>query len=231
MMLARKVHRYLGRLEASEDIDRLVQTAAQAQSKKADYFLFERRAIAEVKELVDERTNAIRRVLDPYERSGALRLSPNDESLSRALGDHPLRAEIVEKALRAARLAIERGFVVSNHQLRATRRAWSLPHAFGVLVLVNEASHFIDTPLILAVVRGLLEERRGDGERAYASIDAVLYFTKVQRVGGDASEPLDACFALGCVERNREEEWRALEDSLTRGWAVAAEPSDRSGTI
>jgi len=219
-MLEPMVQAFFRQLPGCESIDELPMTAVQRGGKKADFFLFQRRIIAEVKEFVDDREAAVRDVLDTLRNQGMIRVERGVPLVQEVLRDHPERVAINARLFSAATSCLETHFREANQQIRETRRHWVADEALGILVLVNESVDILDPKAVAGAVNRLLGKRSPDGTPRFPMISSVVFITTAHRIVEDGGKRKDLVISMGLTSRQHDEDLRAAEQRIKEGWAA-----------
>ncbi len=185
MTLERKFHEFASSLHHGECIDSLPNHLFKEE--KADYLLYHRGLILEVKYLTEDRGKTISERLN--------QLANSDPSFPQFFGtvhikdvirshrdSEKFRQWICNYAARTLDAVIQK----ANRQIQKTKKALDLERSTGVLVLLNEGVQLYDDDFVLQEVSRLLHKKRdGSFERPHVEVVWYLneYATATTRLG------------------------------------------------
>lgn len=161
MTLEQKFDSFITSLRHAEKIDGLPN--ASFSGEKADYLIYERGMILEVKFLTEDRGRTISEKLSELADTdpdfpqffGTVHV---EEIIRRHRNSDAFRNWICNFAARTLDSLIRK----ADSQIAATQRALSLERSTGILVLLNEGIQLYDDDFIRQEVSRLLNRRRGD---------------------------------------------------------------------
>lgn len=215
--LNQRVLTFLRQFPGSEDLDALPPPSGHAPDQRADFLLNGRTAIAEVKEVRSDRLEPLRRHLSDAIQLGEVPLPTADTPLGEFLAKLP-NGEALNRLLHEAqRDALEPAVRDANRQIRATRRAWGLPQAHGVLVLVNETADVLD-PSVLGTLCGLVLHKKGPNGSRFECIDSIVCLGTTHRLSTERGLALPV-FCVATDPRSDDETITNLEERLMQGWS------------
>jgi len=166
---------FLSRL-AAEAIDQIPAPDSTAGScKKADYLLFDRAAIIEVKGLVGDRLANVTRIIEYNRKLWDWPRSWPDSWIQEVLSRHPYGDEINKEIRDANITSIEKLFRDAHRQIADTKRTYELPRSIGGLLIANEGVDVLD-PRVLAGIADILlrKKQTPNGDWRFSEIDFVL---------------------------------------------------------
>jgi hypothetical protein len=173
--LERRFLEFLGSLPGSEPLDTPGSLPTGYQGKRADFALFQRRLIVEVKTLQDDPSARVQHIIDEYQGRPGFPPFYGTQPLTRILSNLPrtLQDEIRERVAIGITKALERGLGEANRQIRATKTILDAAAAGGLLVVLNDDVPILSPNLIVYRIQKLLKTRRGGAHR-YSEIDWVM---------------------------------------------------------
>jgi hypothetical protein len=202
----------------AESIDALRLTPEQRVGKRADYFLFDRRVVVEVKALVDNRESKVRAAVERWKARPGWPLSYGAPPMGRLIERHPFREEINQGLFDAIMDSLERAFERGNRQIRDTRRVFALvSESYGLILFANDAVWLLNPEHVLHGLRRLWAKRDGAGLPRFRHVDWVVFLTAAHTIvdpSGVEYVPLLSVSAPSC---DRTEPFIAIEDRLLRG--------------
>jgi len=204
---------FMDSIEHSECIDALVPDDLQLQ--RADYFLYGRGVILEVKYLTEDRGETISQKLSDLANSDpafpqffgtvhveeVMRHHPGGDTFRNWLCNYAART--LDSLLRSA-----------HHQIKDTRDFFKLNRSIGVLVLLNEGVELYDEEFVYQEVSRILHKQDKNGNYQRSHVDAVWfineYKSRERRVSSNAY--------IGPAARN--EQTNVFLDMLHMRWAA-----------
>jgi len=168
---------FMDSIEHSECIDALVPH--DLRLRRADYFLYERGIVVEVKYLIEDRGETISQKLSDLANSDpsfpqffgtvhvedVMRSHPEGERFRHWLCNYAART--LDSLLRSA-----------NHQIRDTREFFKLNRSIGVLVLLNEGVELYDEEFVYQEVSRILHKQDENGNYERNHVDAVWFLNE-----------------------------------------------------
>lgn len=220
--LVESVHSALATRLGGEFIDELKIQADRRDSKRADFLLLDRTVIVEIKEVIDDRIEKIRRVLDFERRIWDWPLHSPGEWLQSILERHPRGAEINVR-LRDINLKMTEKLVKdANRQIRDTRATFGLPDSIGILLVVNEHVDVLDPRVLCMQLHHLLYKRQPSGGRLrFPEIDMALLITVAHSVLDPRGTSHPGIFAVRRPDDPRFDRIDAITKQLIGAWAEA----------
>src|SRR5690349_12641736 len=116
--LERGVHELFERRLLGENIDTLSLTPEQTEAPRADWFLLERSVVVEVKDLVDDREERARKVMEKWRRRPGWPQVPIESNLQDVLRRHPQGKKVSAEVFGAVTDSVDGAFEKANRQLR-----------------------------------------------------------------------------------------------------------------
>jgi hypothetical protein len=209
-----RVQQFLRESLGAESIDDL----PALEGKRADFFLFDRRVIMELKHLEDDREARVQAVLDQY----AWTFPPmyGEVMLDRALKNNPYGEQIYSELVDAALASVEPAFKKANRQIRAMREQFSLPNSHGLLLFAVDDVYFFDPVALNYALARVFAKKTSDGAVRYPNVDWVFCLTAAHiYMGLDGKErsPIMSWISPHTTRRERLEE---LQTMFLEKWAA-----------
>ena len=165
-------------LGQAERIDSLPMTQAQRATKKADFFFAGRRIICEIKTLTTDTNDKIVRVL--YE--AGIRLPDGSYAIHDVLADREDKDQLYRKCLNVMTTSVSDAVDDANRQIRETKKAFGIPEADGLLVLLHGRVAVLNPDVILKRVGERLNKRLACGASAHEHLNYVMLFSEVHKL-------------------------------------------------
>jgi hypothetical protein len=169
-------------LRTAELIDGLQMTAAQKRAKKADIFFDGRAIICEMKSLRDDVSNKVERILEPHRERTDFPNFYNTWPVDAILEHLPDGDELHREMFNAISSGIADGVAEANRQIRETKRAFGLPEASGILVVLNESVSILDPRVIAHRAFQSLSKKTPEGSARYPDVGGVWVISRAHRV-------------------------------------------------
>jgi hypothetical protein len=192
---ADRFREFLGLLPGAESLDDPNVLAISAQIKRADYLLFQRSMIAEVKQLETDPTYKVEAVLDRYRSHPSYPLFFGERTLSDVLAHMPqgIQEEIRQGVYDSISRSIMEGCEDANRQIRNTRSHFGLARASGVLFILNDRIEILSPNVLGARIQQQMNKRAADGTDRFpeiAFVCALSWAHFVRGVDGTPSIPI-----------------------------------------
>ena len=147
------------------------------EGRRADYLLFDRTVIVEIKSLEDNRVKAFEKVLwTRFIRPGEpIPIFYGDWDLQRILATRPNEGEINAAIYKAVMSSVEDAFESANRQIRTMREMFAIPDAHGVVIFIIEDNYFLDPEKLEHKIGNLFAKRKAPGgPPRYPDVDHVF---------------------------------------------------------
>jgi hypothetical protein len=186
---------FLGLLPGAESLDDPNVLAISAQIKRADYLLFQRSMIAEVKQLETDPAYKVEAVLERYRSHPSYPLFFGQRTLSDVLAHMPqdIQDEIRQGVYDSISRSIMEGCEDANRQIRQTRSHFGLAHASGVLFILNDRIEILSPNVLGARIQQQMNKRAADGTDRFpeiAFVCALSWAHFIRGVDGTPSHPI-----------------------------------------
>ncbi|MFZ1429987.1 MAG: hypothetical protein WBP58_05195 [Chitinophagaceae bacterium] len=154
---------FLNEYEYAENIDLLPNISKQ--SERADYLLFKRKAVVEVKSLLSDVSEHIDSVLSEHKKRPEYPVFYGSMHIENILRKFPDRAAIRLKIIQRLTRSLEKSISKANRQLRSTKAALNLPDAWGLIIILNESIGVLSPSLIVRTINEMMFKKSGDDTR------------------------------------------------------------------
>lgn len=155
--------RFMASLPGTESLDALLRDPMYDGQRRADYLLFERRVILELKSLETDTTPKVDAEIDQHRRRDDFPLFFGEVELQKVLKHLPDGKKINERIYHKTTRSIEDAVRSAEDQIDNTAKLLGLPEAAGILVVLNQ-DLTIFTPEVLAhKVATLMRRKSKDG--------------------------------------------------------------------
>lgn len=133
----------------SESIDEILRRSTTEDRKRADYLLFERTAIAELKSLSEDPSAKVDAELDKHKYRTDYPLACGQISLQSILQTLPDGEEINRDIFFKITRQIKSMIRDANQQIASTKEIFQIPDSVGFLILLNEKLEIFSPDIIL----------------------------------------------------------------------------------
>jgi hypothetical protein len=161
--LERRFLRFLKSVPGSEALDDLLAGEAYRGERRADYLLFERRVIVEVKSLETDTSPKVEKEMDQHRERDDFPLVYGKVELSKVLDHLPDGKAINDRIFFKTTRSIEDATRSAEEQITNTARILGLPGSVGVLVMLNQGVDILTPEIVASRVAMLMQRKGGDG--------------------------------------------------------------------
>lgn len=226
------VHDFLAIHLGAEPIDRLELPADRRDAPRADYLLFERQAIVEVKEVVDDRMAKIRGVIEFERRLWDWPVMPPGSWLQDVLARHPRGREINNRLRDLNQKVTEKHVKDANRQLRESRVTFRIPDSIGILLIVNEHVDVLDPKVLGGEITVLMRKRTPGGALRYGDLDMAMLITSAHRLVDADGKGYPCVMYVNRHDHSRAADLERIARRVMTAWAEALGlPLSDLGTI
>jgi hypothetical protein len=182
---------FLHVLPGAESLDNPNVLARSVAIKRADYLLFQRSMIAEVKQLETDPAFKIEAILERYKSNPSYPLFFGQRTLTAVLAHMPpeLQEEIRGAVFESITRSIAHGCEEANRQIRETRAFFKLARASGVLFLLNDGISVLSPDILAARVEQQMHKRAADGADRFPEIAFTCIASWAHFVRGNDGTP------------------------------------------
>ncbi len=176
--LEQKFHEFVLSRSSNEAIDNLPENLFL--KKKADYLIYNRGLIFEVKNLVSDRGQILNDKLSELARTDPncpqfFGTVPIENVIKTHKDSDTFRQWCFDFAGRTVRDVIK----TANVQLFDTKESLEIPRSTGVLVLLNDSIPLYDDEFILSIVSKHLNQKSPDGSYKRENVEAVWFINEL----------------------------------------------------
>lgn len=182
-------------LAGAESLDAPDVLALSVPIKRADYLLFQRSMIAEVKQLETDPAYKVEAIIERYRSHPSYPLFFGQRTLQAVLAHLPpeTRQEIRQGVYDSISRSIMEGCEDANRQIRETRAYLGLPQASGVLFILNDRIPIFSPNVIAARIGQQMHKRTTDGADRFpeiAFVCAISWAHFIRGTDGTAAHPI-----------------------------------------
>lgn len=176
--LEQKFHNFVLSRSSNESIDELPEELFP--KKKADYLIYNRGLIFEVKNLTSDRGQVVTDKLHEFARTEKgfpqfFGTVPIENVIKAHKDSDKFRKWCFDFAGRTVREIIK----TANLQLFDTKESLEIPRSTGVLVLLNDSIPLYDNDFILSIVLKYLNQKPIDGSYKRKNVEAVWFINEL----------------------------------------------------
>lgn len=178
---------FLETLPNSEPLDRLGVLPAAYSGDRADFALFGRKLIVEVKSLQDDPSARVNEIVREYQGRPGYPIFYGALPARKVLAGMPeqMRSEIQERVAFRITKAMARSFGKANRQIRETKLALGAPDAGGLLVILNDDVPIISPNFVVYRTERLVKKKKTDCSPFFPEIDWVMSILTSHVLRGD----------------------------------------------
>jgi hypothetical protein len=216
--LEQRFFRFLELLPGTESLDTLLASSAYEGERRADYLLFDRKVIIEVKSLEIDTSPKIEIEMEPHRERDDFPLFYGEVALEKVLKHLPDGKKINERIFYRTTRSIEGAAKSAEKQIVNTAKLLNLTESVGVLVLLNQHID-IFTPEVLAHrVASVIRRKNEDGSSRSPIAFTWAIFESHHVTNGPASKTLPMLSIEG-ARAPRYLWFDGLLDYLMSAWA------------
>lgn len=180
MSLERRFLDLLGALPGAESIDAEGVLPVGYPGKRADFALFGRSLIVEVKSLQADPSHRVQTIVDEYRDRPGFPLFYGQLPLAQVVAHMPSawREEVRRRVALGVTKAIAKALAQANRQIRESKIALNVQDAGGLLVLLNDAVPILSPNLLVYSIQKQLKMRRPDESYRLSTLDWVMAISK-----------------------------------------------------
>lgn len=179
--LTMRLNLILQRLQAEPLDDSRFEAAFGGKGHRADYLMFDRSLVVELKDLQDDPEYKIQRVFDGFQdRPKFPVIVFGTVPLTQVLEKLPpeLARELNDSIATAVSEVLESLVEKANRQIRNTKQVLALPDAGGLLVISNAALSALTPALVAYRLERMLRKHTPDGTPRFPELQAVCYISE-----------------------------------------------------
>ncbi len=177
--LEARLTKFLSELQGAEAIDALTIPTEKQDRKRADFLLAGRQLIAEIKSIQDDPSHKIEPLLEPERRRGDFPLFYGSMELDKVLKHLPDGPAIKRRVLQRVVRSVESGFRSADDQIADTKQTFGIPHAEGLLILLNGGVEILSPDVLAWQIARMLQARsETDGTARYPNVNCAWVITE-----------------------------------------------------
>jgi hypothetical protein len=186
-----RLREFLGMLPGAESLDDPNVLVPSVPVKRADYLLFQRSMIVEVKQLETDPAFKVEAVLERYKLHPSYPLFFGQRTLTAVLAHMPaeLQEDIRQEVFESITRSIAKGCESANRQIRESRAFFGLAQASGILFLLNDDISILSPDVLAARVEQQMHRRAADGTDRFPEIALTCVCTWAHFVRGNDGTP------------------------------------------
>lgn len=182
---------FLGHLPGAESLDDPAVLPQRAITKRADYLLFQRSMIVEIKQLEADPEFKVEAIIDRYRSHPSYPLFFEERTLQAVLEHMPeeIQKEIRQGVYDSITRAICDGFEQANRQIRETRVNLELANASGVVFILNDRIPILSPNVLGQRIHQQMMKRTSTGADRFPEIAYATVITWAHFVRGEDGTP------------------------------------------
>ena len=188
--LERRFLSFLASLPGAESLDILLAGRRYSGERRADYLLFGRRVIVEVKSLETDTSPKVETEMERHRERNDFPLIYGEVELSKVLKHLPDGKEINERIFLRTTRSVEDATRSAEDQIENTARLLGLNEAVGVLVLLNQGVEILTPEVVASRVAMLMRRTNDDGSPRSPIAFSWLLFESHMVANGPAEKAL-----------------------------------------
>lgn len=213
--LSQRFHRFLQGLDHSENLDE----DSSIQGKKADFLLFARRLIVEIKTLESDPFPKVDKIVEALRQRPEFPVFFGSREVGKVLEHFPnaedIRQEIVDRATKQIVGALE----TADDQIGATREYFRLRKAEGVVYVLNDRISLLDPNHVASAVARVLRKRKNRRFR-YRNIAYVVAISEMHSLEGGLYEENMPIIEMEGPSARRFSKAGKFVSQLSRDWSA-----------
>ena len=209
--LERRFLKFVGSVPESESLDALLAGAQFDGERRADYLLFDRRVILEVKSLEVDTSPKVEAEMEKHRERDDFPLIYGSVGLEKVLKHLPDGKEINERIFFRTTRSVEDATRSAEDQIDNTARLLDLKESVGVLVLLNENIDVLSPDVVASRVAMLMRRKAEDGTDRSPIAYAWLLFEGHVATSG----PADKTLPMVVLEGPRASSFKWFSENLT----------------
>jgi hypothetical protein len=158
--LEERFARFIESLPNTETIDKLQLPSDPSRRRKADFLLGNREVIVELKTLTDDTSHKVDAVADKNREREDFPVFYGKADVRKVLSHLSDGEEVYRRMVWSLTRSVEDCVRSAEEQITHTRSVMGLPHAAGVLVILNESVRILDPGLVGHRVAQLMRRER-----------------------------------------------------------------------
>lgn len=161
--LERRFLNFLASLPESESLDEILAGSKYDGERRADYLLFGRKVIIEVKSLETDTSPKIEAEMEKHRERDDFPVIYGEVDLQKVLQHLPDGRHINERVFLRTTRSVEDCVRSAEEQIQNTARLLGLPDAVGVLIVLNEGVEVLSPEVVAHRVAMMMRRKAADG--------------------------------------------------------------------
>jgi hypothetical protein len=190
--LKERFERFMSGLDGAESIDALMKQSNLPGRQRADYLAFNRDVIIEQKSLEVDLDNKIQPlVVDFFRTRGIVQVETiSFASFVQIISESPDTGDLVKRLRQIVTQRIDDILAKADKQTHDTRATFVLPHAVGIVVILNENVQLIEPDYVAVKAFDMLRKRGPTGEIRYPDNQVVISISEAHRIPAKDAEKI-----------------------------------------
>lgn len=208
--LDRRFQSFLAALPGAESLDEVLAGPEFDGERRADYLLFGRRVILELKSLEVDTSTKVETEMDIHRDRDDFPVIYGDVDIQKILKHLPDGQQINDRIFNKVTRSVETACRSAEEQIYNTARLLNLPEAVGFLVLLNEDIKILEPKIVVARLSSLLLRKDAQGAPKSPISFSWLLFESHVLIDG----PVDKTTPLITLEGPRSAEYPWFDELL-----------------
>lgn len=209
--LERRFLKFLAALPGAESLDLLLAGQDYVGERRADYLLFDRRLIVEVKSLETDTSSKVELEMEQHREREDFPLIYGEVDLQKILKHLPDGKEINDRIFLRTTRSIELATRSAEDQIENTARLLKIPEAVGIMVLLNQDIDIFSPEVVAARVGKLMQRTRTDGVSKSPIVVSCLIFESHTLTHG----PVEKSYPIVLLEGTRARDYPWVSELLS----------------
>lgn len=201
---------FLATLPGSESLDQLLAGHEYVGERRADYLLFDRRLIVEVKSLETDTSTKVESEMAQHRDRDDFPLIYGEADLQKVLKHLPDGKEINDRIFLRTTRSIELATRSAEEQIENTARLLKIPRAVGIMVLLNQDIEIFSPEVVAARVGKLMQRTKTDGISKSPIVVSCLIFESHTLTHG----PVEKSYPIVLLEGTRARDFPWISELL-----------------
>lgn len=218
---ADRFREFLGQLLGVESLDDPAVLAPRVDIQRADYLLFQRSIIVEIKQLETDPEFKVEAIIDRYKSHPSYPLSFGERTLQSVLEHMPAETqeEIRQGVYDSITRAVRDGFEKANRQIRETRAHFELTQASGVVFFLNDRIPILSPNVLGQRIHQQMMKRRPSGADRFPEIAYACAITWAHFVRGTDGTPAHPIITMEGPAANSHPAASSQLDYIFHAWS------------
>ena len=200
--LERRFLNFLATLPGAESLDDLLAGERYVGERRADYLLFERRVIVEVKSLEADTSSKVESEMERHRERDDFPVFYGEMELAKVLMHLPDGEEINSRIFYRTTRSVEDAARSAEDQIANTAKLLELKESAGVLALLNQSVDILTPEVAASRVARLMRRKNDDGSYKSPIAFSWLLFESHTLTNGPAAKTLPIIFLEGPLATN-----------------------------